>query len=384
MSSRTERVRRIRWRMLAQPWVIPLSLVLSAGCPLIVGGPDLSNVDQDRLDGGGDERLTEIEPDSAALEATADTATTPPPWDWCADGAFEGDPGRAFGATSGADDTFTPSCAPSVAPDTALVFVAPLAGTYRFTTTEASFNPVLTVLDGCDGDELACNDDAVGTQSRAMVELEEGQAVIVVVDGFGSGSGSFTVESRWIPPEDCTNHVDDDLDREIDCFDPDCTLEPACDPACPEHILQEVPGELLGSTVGLTDDSTPPCGYSLGASDVSVAFTAPADGSYVFDTVGSTYDTMLYARDGCGGPSLGCNDDYYGLQSRLVVELAAGQTALLVVDGYNQSSGDYVLHVWAEGACADGIDDDGDGDVDCADRDCAADTACAAADTAAP
>jgi len=30
------------------------------------------------------------------------------------------------------------------------------------------------------------------------------------------------------PPEDCTNMVDDDLDGQIDCADPDCVADPAC------------------------------------------------------------------------------------------------------------------------------------------------------------
>ena len=73
-------------------------------------------------------------------------------------------------------------------------------------------------------------------------------------------------------------------------------------------------------------------------------------------TCGATtsYDTVLYVRNpGCSGPDLACNDDtpgcgtagssYHG--SRLVLPVLAGQTYVIVVDGYNGRSGTFTLNV---------------------------------------
>ncbi|MEZ4240483.1 MAG: hypothetical protein R3F59_30880, partial [Myxococcota bacterium] len=191
------------------------------------------------------------------------------------------------------------------------------------------------------------------------------------------------LDVRIIPNEICDNHVDDDFDGDIDCFDAACAAVDACNPVCPELVLDPDPGTLSGSTVGMSDDFTPAmaCTASSSASDVSVAFTAPATGSYVFDTYGSDFDTVLAAADGCGGPSLGCNDDMQDLQSQLVLTLQAGQTAILLVDGYATNAGNYLLNVAWERDCTDGSDDDHDGRIDCLDLDCAADPACAPPDT---
>ncbi|MCA9652425.1 MAG: PPC domain-containing protein [Myxococcales bacterium] len=88
--------------------------------------------------------------------------------------------------------------------------------------------------------------------------------------------------------------------------------------------------ELAGSCGG---GSAPELGYT---------FTAPAAGSYVFDTGGSAVDTVLYLLDGvCEGPELGCNDDgLAGSNASLTsVTLGAGQTITVVVDAFGVSGG---------------------------------------------
>jgi hypothetical protein len=84
----------------------------------------------------------------------------------------------------------------------------------------------------------------------------------------------------------------------------------------------------------------------MGGVDRAYLFTAPIAGTYVFDTFGSNFDTVLHVHDGgCGGPSLGCNDDTMGLQSQLSVPLTANQTVLVVVDGFGNSQGNFTLHI---------------------------------------
>jgi hypothetical protein len=57
-----------------------------------------------------------------------------------------------------------------------------------------------------------------------------------------------------------------------------------------------------------------------------MCFTPDTDDTYAFTTIGSDYDTSLGVHEGSPGSLslVGCNDDAFGLQSALAVELTAG------------------------------------------------------------
>ncbi|MFO7561338.1 MAG: hypothetical protein R6X02_01740 [Enhygromyxa sp.] len=94
-----------------------------------------------------------------------------------------------------------------------------------------------------------------------------------------------------------------------------------------------LPHVILGNTLGLDDDSIGSCGIGA-APDYQLGFVAPWSGSFMFDTGGSSFDTVLYVHEGkCGEAELTCNDDFIGLDSRVVVELAQGEVITLSVDG---------------------------------------------------
>lgn len=117
----------------------------------------------------------------------------------------------------------------------------------------------------------------------------------------------------------------------------------------------------------------------VGEPDVAFTWTAPAAGTYVFDTLGADYEVMLQIFDGvCNGPTLGCADRAFDPGSRVQVTLAAGQVIVIVLDGF-ADAGNYVLNAWPYAAeiCDDGIDNDHDNLVDCDDHtDCDAFRAC--------
>lgn len=111
-----------------------------------------------------------------------------------------------------------------------------------------------------------------------------------------------------------------------------------------------------GSTFAGGDDHDGICGSSErgGAPDRSFAWQAPADGTYVVDTHGSSYDTVLFVLDGCGGTLLGCSDDHIEasttlyLTSQVELTLSAGETVLIVVDGYfgsTPTAGEFVVNI---------------------------------------
>ena len=86
--------------------------------------------------------------------------------------------------------------------------------------------------------EIACNGDAVilaGCQAFyshvQFVPLSAGLTYKVRIGAWSAGdTGTGTLTIAMVVPavEDCTNGVDDDLDGNIDCLDPDCFTDPNC------------------------------------------------------------------------------------------------------------------------------------------------------------
>ncbi|WP_437734842.1 MXAN_6577-like cysteine-rich protein [Sorangium sp. So ce1335] len=243
-------------------------------------------------------------------------------------------PQTVTGTTAGAADIMSSACGGVGGGEATYAFTAPATGTYLFDTFLSSFNTVLYARDvDCSGAVLKCNNDAAGgVQSRLTMDLEEGKTILLVVDGSSvSGAGEFTLN--------------------VQQYDGGGTC------SAPIDLGSTVPQVVTGSTAEQPESVAPSCGFS-NAPDVIYRFTAPDNGIYVFDTFGSGFDTILQVLDrSCAGRSLRCNDDAGGPQSRVTVELAAGQTVFVVVDGRNTSRGDYVLHVdWVAGTCSTPID----------------------------
>lgn len=119
----------------------------------------------------------------------------------------------------------------------------------------------------------------------------------------------------------------------------------------------------FGTTIGATDnydaEGACPIPPSPTAPDKIYRFIPQNTGNYTFDTQGSDFDTYLYIRTGgaCPGSSqLVCNDDYFGLQSRVQAWLNAGQSYFVIVDGWHTYSGNFQLNLSIE--CAIGNSSD--------------------------
>jgi len=219
-----------------------------------------------------------------------------------------------------------------------------------------------------------------------------------------------------IPEALCDNGVDDDGDNDIDCFDLDCLGDVACptleicddssdndgdglidcdDPeciatagcaiaaqTCGDPNVSDGYGSFFGLTDTLSDNYDPTCARSS-APEAVWRFNPPATGTVCINTIGSAFDTVLYARTTCGGREIDCNDDTLGQQSEIELDVTAGTPVYLFIDGFENSTGDYRLTI-AEGACparvetlcTDGLDNDGDRNIDCNDNDCNAEPAC--------
>jgi 5-hydroxyisourate hydrolase-like protein (transthyretin family) len=118
----------------------------------------------------------------------------------------------------------------------------------------------------------------------------------------------------------------------------------ACESAIPIGL-----GTYTGSTAGATNDGSA-CGASMLSPDVWFLYE-PASGSRVktiFDTVGSSFDTVLSIHGSCPGTidnQYICNDDYYGLQSSFIYSVSSGYGYLIRLSGVNGATGDYKLTV---------------------------------------
>ncbi len=78
-----------------------------------------------------------------------------------------------------------------------------------------------------------------------------------------------------------------------------------------------------------------------------IFYYAPRAGTYLIDTIGTPFDTVLYVRDDMGH-ELACQDDIEPgsiTQSQVTVTLAQGHLAVIYVDGYQMASGNFMLHI---------------------------------------
>ena len=292
----------------------------------------------------------------------------------------------ADGDTAGESYGFTSSCGGN-GPDVTYQWTAPSSGGFRF-DADADFDVDIAVRESCDGAELGC-----GTAGFTTLDLIEGDSVTIVVDGEDADEfGEYVLSIIELESGRCDDGADNDDDDAEDCFDIDCATDDAClFDGCAEDDL----GSELGTiaTGALTDFPyayTASCGDAAGgepaggrnAPDAFFTWSAPFSGTFTFDTLGSDYDTLLTILDGdCGGDEIACNDDAFSgdirTRSSITLDLAEGASITIVVGGWGSSTGDFVLNATAvELVCADGIDNDLDGDTDCADEDCVGSEAC--------
>jgi hypothetical protein len=241
-----------------------------------------------------------------------------------------------LGDTSTQENTTTGSCGGADAPEAVFFYYAPRAGTYRIDTIGTPFDTVLYVRDDMDH-ELACQDDIEPgkiTQSRVTVTLAQGQLAVIYVDGYQMASGSFTLRING---------------------------------NCPQPMADEPRN--LGNPLSISVSGSTVCGSFLAggavcgeggdnAPDATFLYSAPADGTYTIDTIGSDFDTLLSVRGStcsgqpplcsCTGPQLACNDDIVpssNKQSRVSLSLFTGQLVLIAVDGFESASGNFTLNI---------------------------------------
>jgi len=112
-------------------------------------------------------------------------------------------------------------------------------------------------------------------------------------------------------------------------------------------LISALPYSTTGTTTGYTNDYDEACPYTTStAPDVVYEIRIPSDAILTIDMLGSAYDTKIYVYDE-DLELVACNDDFYpDYVSKLEdVPVAAGAGYYLIIDGYEESHGDYELTI---------------------------------------
>ncbi len=113
-------------------------------------------------------------------------------------------------------------------------------------------------------------------------------------------------------------------------------------------IIPSLPFETTGDTCAFSDDYDAACPLIAVAPDTVYALTPSADMQVDISLRGSDYDTKLfvYAED-CSSEPIACNDDgIYDFTSALTsLDLSAGVKYFIVIDGFGDDCGEYLLSV---------------------------------------
>ena len=192
--------------------------------------------------------------------------------------------------------------------------------------------------------------------------------------------GNGAVESN------CSDGVDNDGDGLIDCDDNNCSGFPGC--TCTATQALSCGATITGSNSGgPSDNNTYSCANWNNTGPEAVYAITPAQSGVASVTMSGLSAALdLFVTTGGAGSCdpTGCLDvgGIEGTGDETVTWTATGGTTYyLVADGYQGATSSFSLTAncatgSTEVACADGFDDDGDGQIDCADSDCANDPNC--------
>jgi hypothetical protein len=110
------------------------------------------------------------------------------------------------GDNTGSGDDLTVSCSGNGGGDEYVYeYTSAEAGVYTFDTDGGALDTAVAVFDGCDGTELACNDDinSLGGNyaSRAYALLGADTTYVVAVDSYGGEVGAYTLNVEYLGSE---------------------------------------------------------------------------------------------------------------------------------------------------------------------------------------
>lgn len=219
------------------------------------------------------------------------------------------------GDTSSSSNSATPSCAWSNAPELGLRFRVDVPSRVTASTIGSNYDTVLYLVPaGQPGQQLACNDDSLGSVGSSIdVTLPPGE-YDVIVDGYGTSAGHASLEL-----------VTERLPSTNDTASTATWLAPTN----------------RGDTRDLLDDYAGVCGGG-GSPDATHTFTLTSPALVTLSAGGTDFDTIVSVRSS-GNVETVCNDDADTGASFIEAVMQPG-TYTVVLDGASASdAGSYRL-----------------------------------------
>jgi hypothetical protein len=225
-------------------------------------------------------------------------------------------------------------------------FTAPNYQSVTFTSCGSSYDTMMEILDAS-GNRIHFGDDTgdCGYQTILEIDVDDGMSYTVKLSGYNNAVGAYQMEAV------CATTTEAGEPADLTTEEPEVVEEtdepeveaPTDEPDTPEESGSIACGQTVsGSTVGRGNH------HGNVAGDAIFTFVAGA-APITFDACESSYDSYLRVFD-ANGNSAGYNDDHgsrctsgNNLASYLEVSLNAGATYTLVVEGYSNNEGDYVV-----------------------------------------
>jgi hypothetical protein len=307
--------------------------------------------------------------------------------------------------TTGTTDVTATPCAPGGAgmvvgkftlvaqSDVTLSFTQPSGKDHVFGLFRAGVNQ------SCGQNPVSCYDPKSATMGKnTWAALAPGEYYVIAQPFSPQGQGPVTITlTTPSSNEICNNGIDDNGNGLIDCGDPDCTTTPNCiNTICNPDInlgalVVNAPGKSASFNTRQANDSglNLNCQAARGGKDVVIRFTLRETAGILVEWNQSGDHVMALFRE----PPLGQKCDFDQLSCYDPSRSSGGQVAF-----GEYPPGEYLLifkatRPGAEGTvdatisayrnrrielCGNGIDDDGNGLVDCADPQCQGVSGCSA------
>jgi len=195
-------------------------------------------------------------------------------------------------------------------------WVAPYDGYFIIDTAGSDYDTVLYLLDTtCDGEEVACSDDTEkGATSQLVVQADQGQQLLVVIDGSAGGTGNAVLNINPV--------------------------------ACPGADLSDVPLPDTFTNAAAQNEYSSACGGDDGA-ERTFRYTPTEAGLYSFKATSTEMDPIVDLELGpvCGGPNRGCNYTSHPGGSEVIRYLDAGESATMYVDAATAEAGEFEVDI---------------------------------------
>gem|GEM_PF-3577643 len=209
-------------------------------------------------------------------------------------------------------------------------WTAPANGKVTFSTVGSNFNTLLGVYTGTAVNALkfvASNNDVSSTNKASSVTFNvvAGTIYRIAVDGFNStttmaNAASGNIILNWI-------------------FTVAAPTAPANNNFANAQVLSGKAGKVTGTSVNATKETGEPTNpLNAGGKSVWYRWTAPANGTATFNTLGSNFDTIMAVYTGSSLNALALidkNDDAAGQTSSVTIKVVAGKIYQIAVDGFN-------------------------------------------------